>query len=166
VKGRAEFQLLDNFTFSAVQFIQTVVNLNLGKIVQRHFDEDISVLRFGRPKLVIKLLEFGVLSNGVADQAKSLGTAAFNNRCQQEPVPESIQGIAATEVYQRFDVGILGHFTGESDAASARARLARAQTAVAAVKAGAIAQASGEPGAIRGEIDAARLKAISEILDE
>jgi len=67
---------------------------------------------------------------------------------------------------QRYAQLVAAALAGEPDSAPALARLARAQTAVSAVNAGAIAQSSMEPGDIRRDIDAARLRAIRVAFQE
>ncbi len=66
----------------------------------------------------------------------------------------------------RFSQLVAAALAGGPDPAPALARLARAQAAVVAVNAGAIAQASGDTGNIRKDIDAARLKAIRVAFEE
>jgi len=67
---------------------------------------------------------------------------------------------------QRYAQLVAAALAGEPDSEPALARLARAQAAVSAVNAGAIAQSSAEPGSIRRDIDAARLKAIREAFEQ
>lgn len=65
---------------------------------------------------------------------------------------------------ERFSQLIAAALADEPDATPTAARLARAQTAVVAVNAGAIAQAATDTSSIRINIDAARLDAIRQVL--
>jgi tRNA nucleotidyltransferase (CCA-adding enzyme) len=65
---------------------------------------------------------------------------------------------------ERFEELVAAALAGEPDARAAQARLERARAAAAAVNAGEIAQASKGATAIRSNVDAARLEAISRAL--
>ena len=67
---------------------------------------------------------------------------------------------------ERFKQLVAAALAGEPDSAQVLTRLARAQTAAATVNAGAIAQTTADTGSIREDIDAARIKAIRQMLEE
>jgi tRNA nucleotidyltransferase (CCA-adding enzyme) len=81
-----------------------------------------------------------------------------------ESVLELFNAVDAWRRPERFAELAAAAFAGEPDAAPAQARLERARAAAAAVKAGAIAQASKNTTDIRANVDAARLEAVRKAL--
>jgi len=112
----------------------------------------------GRLKLPADCRELGLLAsrhaNTVLDAAELDG----------ESVLELFNATDAWRRPERFAELLTAAFAGEPDAAAGQARLERARAAAAAVDAGAIAKAAQATSAIRGNVDAARLDAIRQVL--
>ena len=72
---------------------------------------------------MVKRLQLGILFERVADQPEALGPAAFDDRCQQEPVEEAVDRIGFAEVHQALNVGVLFHLFGQVNAAFRHVRI-------------------------------------------
>ena len=103
-------------SFGFVEFSQAPVNFRFVEIVPRHFDKDVAVLGFGRPKPVVELLQFGVVLNGFPDKTKTFRAATFDDGGEQQTVEETIERISAAKVEKRLDIRVLGDFFSQTHA--------------------------------------------------
>jgi tRNA nucleotidyltransferase (CCA-adding enzyme) len=85
---------------------------------------------------------------------------------EPEAVLELLNTVDAWRRPERFDDLLTASFAGETGDTGARARLHRARAAAASVAAGPIARASKDVTQIRGNLDAARLDAIRQVLEK
>src|SRR4030095_3095921 len=107
---------LNYFSLGLVQLLQTRINAPLLEIVQRHFDENVSVFGFRDPELVVEFLQSDVVRERRTNETETCGPAAFDDGREQQTVEKSVERVGTAKREKRPDVGIFADFFSQADA--------------------------------------------------